>query len=105
MKDWLGYENRRNRDNAALFTAIMKRAFGNAEVLIGHHLTFQQGGDLETENEIPSADTLMFDHTIMTAVFGDRAVDVMQHLAATPCQSRDAVLAAHYEQECSLVQA
>lgn len=97
LKDWLGCENARNKKYAGLYVGIMKRAFGvitqkEPEVLIGHHLTFELNGDLETENEIPSADCLMFDHYIMQQVFGDKAVSIMQHLAATPCESRDPVL-------------
>ena len=98
LKDWLTSENARNKKFADLYVAIMKKAFGNSpEVLIGHHLTFELNGDLETENEIASADCLMFDHYIMTQVFGDQAVSIMQHLAATPCDSRDDVLRAYWE--------
>lgn len=97
IKDFLGSENARNKRHAALYSAILKAAIGKCDVLIGHHLTFEINGDLETENEIPSADCLMFDHGIMGAVFGDRAVAIMQHLAATPCDSRDEVLQAYFE--------
>lgn len=98
MKDFLGTENARNKANASLYTAIMKQAIGkDAQVLIGHHLSFELGGDIGTENEIPSADTLMFDHDVMTAVFGAFAIDIMQHLAATPCQSRDRVLEEYWK--------
>lgn len=103
LKDWLTCENARNKQFAKLYVAIMKRAFGvitqqEPEVLIGHHLTFEINGDLETENEIPSADCLMFDHYIMGKVFGDKAVSIMQHLAATPCESRDGVLGAYWDE-------
>jgi hypothetical protein len=109
MKDWLSCENARNKKYAALYVAIMKRAFGfeeqgepkTPEVIVGHHLTFELGGDLETENEIPSADCLMFDHYIMGQVFGDKAIEIMQHLAATPCESRDTVLQEYWETENS----
>lgn len=101
LKDWLTTENARNKQYAGLYVAIMKKAFGAAtqkepEVLIGHHLTFELNGDLDTENEIPSADCLMFDHYIMEKVFGDQAITIMQHLASTPCESRDKVLAAYW---------
>lgn len=96
MKDWLSWENDRNKRFAALYVGIMKRAFEKPEVIIGHHLTFELNEDLNTENEIPSADTLMFDHYIMTKVFGDQAISIMHHLAATPCESRDAVLACYW---------
>lgn len=98
MKDYLGYENARNKRNAGLYVAIMRAAFGNdCDVLIGHHLTFEQGGNLETENEIPSADTLLFDHSVMGKVFGDRAVSIMVHLASIPAESRDEVAKRYLE--------
>jgi hypothetical protein len=99
LKDWLSCENARNKQFAGLYVAIMKKAFrvkAEPEVLIGHHLTFELDGDLNTENEIPSADCLMFDHYIMGQVFGDQAISIMQHLAATPCESRDGVLASYW---------
>lgn len=97
MKDWLSSENARNRAHAQLYTEIMHVAFGNeAEVLIGHHLTFEEGGELQTENEIPSADTMLFDHDIMKKVFGEGAIGIMEHLAATPVAQRDAVVAQYF---------
>ncbi len=97
MKDYLGSENARNKQHAALYTAMMKAAFGsNAAVLIGHHLTFELNGDIATENEIPSADTMIFDHDVMGAIFGARSIAIMQELAATPVEQRDALLACYW---------
>lgn len=97
MKDFLGYENARNKQHAATFTALMQAAFGGegveVAVLIGHHLTFELNKDLNTENEIPSADCLMFDHDIMTKVFGDDAQRYMVELVLLPCDRRDDHLA------------
>lgn len=104
LKDWLGYELGRNKEHSDLYVALLKKALTKlakgqrAEVLIGHHITFELGADgqsldITTENEIPSADCLMFDHDIMTAVFGKWAVPLMQTLAAEPCSGRDAILA------------
>lgn len=95
MKDYLGYENKRNKDHAELYVRMIQKAFadeGNCEVLIGHHVTFEVNGVLSSENEIPSADTMMFDHDIMTRVFGTRAFAIMAILAATPCNGRDMIL-------------
>src|SRR5271167_3031313 len=103
MKDFLGYENARNKRNAALYCALIKAALGECDVLVGHHLTFEINGDLDTENEIPSADCLMFDHDLMTKIFGNEALSIMGHLALTPVESRDAVLAAYWE--CKSAQA
>jgi hypothetical protein len=94
VKDFLGYENARNKKNAALYTKVMQLAMGgNTAILIGHHLCFESNNDINTENEIPSADTLLFDHDIMKAVFGaERYLSVMQHLAFTHGDNRDLVL-------------
>lgn len=97
MKDYLGFENARNKAHAAVYADLMRRAFAGDDqascaVLIGHHLTFELGGDLDTENEIPSADCLMFDHDIMYKVFGPNALSIMQHLATVPVEKRDDML-------------
>jgi hypothetical protein len=98
MKDYLGYENARNKAHAGLYVAIMRAAFGaDCEVLIGHHLTFEQGGKLETENEIPSADCLMFDHEVMKRVFGSNAFNIMRALASVPAEKRDSVLQTEFD--------
>lgn len=98
MKDYLSFENARNKRNAALYERLIRQALHkpgyvtNVSVLIGHHITFELDGDLSTENEIPSADCLMFDHELMTAVFEDEAVEIMVMLASVPCDERDAML-------------
>lgn len=100
IKDYLGTENARNKKYAALYCEMIKKAFGEGaqcDVLIGHHLTFELDKDLNSENEIPSADCLMFDHDIMGKIFGDQALSIMSHLAGVPVQSRDEVLAAYFE--------
>lgn len=97
-KDYLGTENARNKQHAALFTAIIVAAFGpDNAVLIGHHLTFETAGDIATENEIPSADTLIFDHDIMGRVFGQYAPAVMMNLARVPVAERDTLLKQYFD--------
>lgn len=96
-KDYLGSENSRNRQHAKLYTDMVQRAMGAQwAVLVGHHVLYECDGDVSTEGEIPSADTLLFDHPIMTALFGERAIPIMQELAALPCESREDCLAAHF---------
>lgn len=100
MKDYLGWENHRNKIHAALYTELMRRAFGgerDCAVLIGHHLTFELGGDLETENEVPSADCLLFDHYVMKKVFGDDALRIMGELSQVPAEERDALAMAELQ--------
>lgn len=102
-KGYFRAEKVRNADSAVLFTDMLKHAFGEHNiVIIGHHLTFEdtRGTPLEnvkSENEIPSADTLMFDHDVMQACFGSDAIMVMQSLASVRTDLRDALLAEHWK--------
>jgi len=92
MKDYLGYENARNKANAQLYVDLIQAAYGQCAVLIGHHLTFEFHGDVGTENEIPSADTLCFDHEVMGRVFGEDAPLIMRQMASVPAEARDKIL-------------
>lgn len=93
---FLGPEGKRNRANAALYKAMLCVAWGECEVIVGHHVNFQFDGDLSTEDEIPSADTLLFDHDIMGAVFGDSAVLLMTQIAAVRPYERERILIAAF---------
>jgi hypothetical protein len=94
MKDYLVAENQRNRRNAPLYTEILRRCYGDTQVVVGHHVSF----DATTEpNEIPSADTLLFDHEIMGRVFGERSIPIMRELASVPAEDRDMILKGHLE--------
>jgi hypothetical protein len=98
MKDYLTFEGARNRKYNELYAALIRKAYGvgaRCEVMIGHHLSFELDSKLETENEIPAADTLIFDHTIMTAAFGSMAVQIMQELASLPAEEREDTLRVH----------
>ena len=93
MKDFLGFENARNKLNAELYTRILKIAYPDqTDVLVGHHLCFEKHGDIQTENEIPSADTLIFDHEIMRAVFPNDWREVLGALARESAETRDDLL-------------
>lgn len=78
---FLSGEGKRNRANADLYRRLLAIAWGECEVIVGHHVAFQFDGDLNTEDEIPSADCLLFDHDIMGAVFGEQALELMQRIA------------------------
>lgn len=95
MKNWIMYENDRNKRFAALYTEMIKRAIGaehTCSTFMGHHLSFELDNDLGTENEFPSADCLMFDHEIMGRIFGDDAKKVMMHLSQANVEDRDTIL-------------
>lgn len=92
-KYYLQAENDRNTHRGGLFIDLIKAAFGvNEVVMVGHHFVFEptesmQKLDLTKLNEIPSADTMMFDHDIMLAVFGPIAREIMPALAKLPVSS------------------
>lgn len=99
-KYWLQAENDRNTHHGQVFIDLIRRAFGADEVvMVGHHFVFEPKGamealDLTKLNEIPSADTMIFDHDIMGAVFGDeRAKALMVQCALTRPDERDALIA------------
>lgn len=94
MKDYLTIEQNRNKQHANLYARMLQVASlgPNIAVLVGHHIGFEFGGDIETENEIPSADTLIFDHDIMSRIFGSRSLAIMAELATIPAERRDARL-------------
>jgi|ERR1700721_2747195 len=92
IEDFLTQENVRNKHNAVLYTAMIKIAYPGVEVLIGHHLTFEVPGNLKTENEIPSADTMIFDYHTMEAIFGSDALELMGDLAQCSVPKRDQML-------------
>jgi len=103
FKYYLGYENDRNTKHAAVFIDLIHRAMSPHEVtLVGHHFVCEEvsdppqpEADLKTLNEIPSADTLIFDHDIMTAVFGSSAIDVMIDCVKLPAGQREECLKKH----------
>lgn len=98
VKDFLGYENTRNKKHADMYVRMLRHAYGqDVAVLIGHHLTFEFDGDITTENEIPAADTLIFDHEIMGRIFGRAALGIMAALAQRPAETRDELLASYLE--------
>lgn len=94
-KYYLQAENDRNTRHGLLYMEMIKHAFGiDDTVMVGHHFVFAptsrlQAGDLSGLNEIPSADTVLFDHDIQTRIFGKYAVQVMQLLATHPVETRD----------------
>lgn len=99
MKDYLSTEQSRNKAHAGIYERMLKIAFGETcAVLVGHHIGFEFNGDINTENEIPSSDTLLFDHDIMQRVFGSKYLSIMANLAVTPVELRDSMLEREFNQ-------
>lgn len=93
VKDYLSSETVRNKQHASTYERFLKAALPERRlsVFVGHHISFEIDGDLSTENEIPSADCLMFDHELMGTVFGQHnGVAIMRDLAGYNCDERDA---------------
>jgi hypothetical protein len=100
-KEYLSYETARNHTSHSLFTDILHEAFGKAdETVIGHHVCFSaDGGD--TLQEIPSADSMIFDHDIAKKIWGVGYKDVLSRLAQVPAEERDALLGEMYYNRAS----
>lgn len=103
---FLSGEGKRNRANADLFQAILCRAWGNGcSVITGHHVSFLFDGDLATEDEVPSADCLLFDHDIMGELFPEDYLDIMRHISGLVRYEREdyvrGLMLARYP-ECNL---
>ena len=91
-KNYVVDEYQRNIDSKALYTGLLKAAFGHDAIIsVSHHISVRLLDAAETVHEIPSADTVLFDHQIMGKVFGKaRAVDKMAALARLPPHRREA---------------
>lgn len=95
-------ENARNAENADLFKAMIREAYGAGDVIVAHHLTYvaedvhPDGFTYETVEEIPSADTLIFDHQAAQKIWGEDWSTILTELALTPPERRDARLKALY---------
>lgn len=90
--DFLMVENKRNHDAHRIFERFLHRAVGPCDVLVAHHIVYIPKGTDEP-TEIPSADTLCFNPTLMGTVFGAKAPALMLTLAKRPPELRDRVLA------------
>lgn len=97
------WENDRNAAASPCFKAMIREAYGVQDVIIGHHLIYEtrdkraDGYVYEVVEEIPSADTLLFDHDVAKKIWGlSRYLDVLKILATTPQTQRDGMAAKLY---------
>lgn len=99
------WENNRNHDRKDLFRAMIHEAYGAEEIIIAHHLTYVAKGkaidkgrefEIEVVEELPSADTFIFDHVAAQKLWGSKWKKVLTKLALTPVELRDKVLAELY---------
>lgn len=97
MKNYLQSELQRNHEHKHVYDRLLKRAVANCRVETGHHITLHIEGE-EDGNEVPSADTVLFDHDFMKAVFGDGYRMVIMDLALEPAEGRENLLDRHLDQ-------
>ena len=100
------YENDRNADSKDLFKCIIREVYGTEnremDVIIGHHLSYEwrekraDGFIYTFVQEIPSADTLIFDHDVAKKLWGAQWRSIIYMLAVEPCATRDQLLAKFY---------
>jgi len=92
VKSFLSTEGKRNRANADLYLDMLQLAYPGEvlDVIVGHHICFEFDKDIATENEIPAADTLLFDHEIMSKIFGKAvALQHMHHMVELDAGARE----------------
>lgn len=96
------YENDRNGENSELYKAMIREAYGVTDVICGHHLVYQvedkrSDGFIYTfVEEVPSADTLIFDHEVAKKLWGSDYISYLQRFAAEPIKTRDTLVARCY---------
>lgn len=96
------YENDRNADSSALFKAIIREAFGVQDVITAHHLVYVKvdkradGFEYQIVEEVPSADSLIFDHDVAQKIWGENFKEVLTKLCLEPVATRDKLLADLY---------
>src|SRR5262245_39476640 len=99
------WENDRNTESRDLLKAIVREVYGAEDVIVAHHIAYvakeeriEDGRQYHYElvEEIPSADTLIFDHDAARKLWGPGFKDVLIQLALEPVETRDALLAKLY---------
>ena len=98
------FENDRNTEGQDIYKAIIREAFGVQDVICGHHLIYEtrdkraDGFTYDVVQEIPSADTLIFDHNVAKKIWGEAWQTNLTLLALTPVSggNRDRMLRSLY---------
>lgn len=95
--DLLGEEDKRNLENHQLYVRFLRRAYGpEVQVMVAHHIVCELPG-VDIPMEINSGDTLMFNHTLMRAVFKENARMIMGALAGREPKDRSYVLKSYLD--------
>ncbi len=95
------WENDRNQNSMDMFKSVVRECFNVQDVICGHHIVYE-AHDLRADGqvhhvieEIPSADTLIFDHAVARKLWGEtHYLNALARLAMEPSETRDALLGA-----------
>lgn len=97
------WENDRNAEDRDVLSAVIREAFDVDQVIVAHHLVYvktekRDGYDYQIVEEIPSADTLIFDHEVAKKIWGPTLwKDTLARLALEPAETRDALFTNLYK--------
>jgi hypothetical protein len=93
------WETDRNRGCKKLIKDILKECFGGKEFFVGHHIAYEVTDKVQgaIDQEIPSIDTMIFEHTIARKIWGEvNYKNILAQLACEPVETRDQMLAKLY---------
>lgn len=85
-------EDTRNHTNGKLYAAMITAAYDDVEWAVAAHHILYVRKSFSLPQEIPSADTLIFDHYIAQKIWGANWRDVLTRLALEPANTRDTLL-------------
>lgn len=100
------WENDRNAESRDLLKAIVREVYGAEDVIVAHHIAYVAKEErtendehgiprtyhYETVEEIPSSDTLIFDHDAARKLWGSAWQTILTKLALEPVETRNALL-------------
>ncbi len=92
-----GFENTRNAISSDLFKRVIRECHSVEDVIIAHHLVYVKvekhadGFEYQIVEEVPAADTLIFDHDVARKLFGEGFKTQLALLACEPVETRDAL--------------
>ncbi len=92
-----GFENVRNAISSDLFKRVIRECHEVQDVIIAHHLVYvkterhSDGFEYQIVEEVPAADTLIFDHSVARKLFGVGFKEQLAQLACEPVETRDAL--------------
>jgi len=93
------WENDRNRCYKQLIRDVINECFEVMDTpYVRHHIVYEVPDEIQgaLPQEIPSIDTVWFEHTVAKKLWGDRYLKVLSLLACEPVETRDQLMADLY---------